>query len=173
MRVAWVHPSWRDGVIDWLASDPDARRHFLARCGVDGVALALQRPLLFEDADWDALGDGIYSLCHEADEVEATQLLVLLHAAGADPEVLALGTLALTRLDWGGRTLDDDAVDAWQRLAARLESALEAPVPRRPRPSPEPAVPPPSPRVRVEPSLPDPVLLSKPFPVARVLRDLG
>ena len=56
MRVDWVHPSWRDLVIESLADDAAARRHFLARCGVDGAALALsggggaagerERPLL-------------------------------------------------------------------------------------------------------------------------------
>ena len=75
MRVDWVHPSWRDLVIEELAEDAETRRHFLARCGVDGAAIALsgsggaegarERPLLREDADWDALGDGLYSLCHD------------------------------------------------------------------------------------------------------------
>ena len=68
-------------MIESLAEDAETRRHFLARCGVDGAALALsgaggaagerERPLLREDADWDALGDGLYRLCHELDEVEA------------------------------------------------------------------------------------------------------
>ena len=70
MRVDWVHPSWRDLVIESLAADPSERRRFLRRCGVDGAAIALSteggaageraRPLLQQDADWDALGDGLY-----------------------------------------------------------------------------------------------------------------
>jgi hypothetical protein len=39
-RVTWVHPSWRDLVIDHLAGDPLARRRFLERCSLD-VLLAL------------------------------------------------------------------------------------------------------------------------------------
>jgi hypothetical protein len=39
--VTWVHPSWRDLVIDELAADADARRRFLARCTIDGLVLAL------------------------------------------------------------------------------------------------------------------------------------
>ena len=112
MRVDWVHPSWRDLVIESLAEDAATRRHFLARCGVDGAAVALsgaggaagerERPLLREDADWDALGDGLYRLCHDIDEVEATQLLRVLDAAGDDREVLGLIELVLKRLRWCG-----------------------------------------------------------------------
>ena len=32
MRVSWVHPSWRDLVIESLAADPVERRRFLSRC---------------------------------------------------------------------------------------------------------------------------------------------
>src|ERR1044072_990161 len=113
MRVEWVHPSWRDLVIEALAADPDPRRHFLRCCGVDGVAIALsfgggaagerERPLLRCDADWDALGDGVYALCHACDEVEAIQLLGLLDAAGEFDEVLGLARIVLHRRDWAGK----------------------------------------------------------------------
>ena len=133
MRVSWVHPSWRDLVIESLAADTEQRRHFLARCGVDGAALALssggarERPLLLEDADWDALGDGLYRLCSELDEAEAVQLLGILEAAGDDPEVLALARLALDRLGWSGKAVSVDAIAAWMPLAQRLDPHLEPP----------------------------------------------
>ena len=92
MRVEWVHPSWRDLVIESLAADDEARRRFLRHCGVDGAAVALscgggaagerERPLLRCDADWDALGDGLYALCHDFGEAEAIQLLGVLDDAG-------------------------------------------------------------------------------------------
>ena len=41
MRVAWVHPTWRDLVIERLAADAELRRRFLARCGPHGIVLAL------------------------------------------------------------------------------------------------------------------------------------
>jgi hypothetical protein len=91
MRVDWVHPSWRDLVIEELASDAGERRRFLSRCGVDGAAIALarsggaegerERPLLREDADWDALGDRIAEIIREADERVLTELLGALHTA--------------------------------------------------------------------------------------------
>jgi hypothetical protein len=137
MRVDWVHPSWRDLVIEELAGDAETRRHFLARCGVDGAAVALSgsggasgkraRPLIFDDADWDALGDGLYSLCHDVDEVEAIQLLRVLDGAGDDVEVLALIELVLKRLHWAGEAISVDALTAWWRVAAKLDPLPEQP----------------------------------------------
>ena len=137
MRVEWVHPSWRDLVIESLAEDDEARRHFLQRCGVDGAAIALsfgggasgerQRPLLRCDADWDALGDGLYSLCHECDETEAIQLLGVLDDAGDFDEVLALARVVLDRLKWGGHAISVDAIAAWVPLAAKLDPPPEPP----------------------------------------------
>jgi hypothetical protein len=137
VRIDWVHPSWRDLVIEELAADTETRRHFLARCGVDGAAVALseaggaegerERPLLREDADWDALGDGLYGLCHDIDEIEATQLLRVLEAAGDDPEVLGLIELVLKRLRWAGQAISVDALIAWARVAVKLEERPEPP----------------------------------------------
>src|ERR687885_217582 len=62
--VTWVHPSWRDLVIDELVLDAAARKEFLENCSVDGLLLALSTgggragtrslPLLVDDCDWDA-----------------------------------------------------------------------------------------------------------------------
>ena len=137
MRVDWVHPSWRDLVIEQLAQDDAERRRFLAHCGVDGAALALswaggaggerERPLLRSDADWDALGDGLYSLCPDLDEAEAIRLLGVLEAAGEDREVLALAELVLKRLGWSGRAISVDAFAAWAPLARKLDPPPQPP----------------------------------------------
>ncbi len=37
----WLHPSWRDLVIERLAADAQRRTDFLTRCGVEGLLLAL------------------------------------------------------------------------------------------------------------------------------------
>jgi hypothetical protein len=131
MRVDWVHPSWRDLVIESLADDPAERRRFLRRCAVDGAAIALaggggatgerERPLLRDDADWDALGDGLYHLCAELDEAEAVRLLDVLADAGDGDEVRALAALVLKRLGWGGKAVSVDAIGAWAALSARLD----------------------------------------------------
>lgn len=94
MRVAWVHPTWRDLVIERLAADAAARRRFLSRCGVHGAVLALsvaggaaggrRLPLMVDDADWDALGDRLYALAPDADSPELLALLTGLTLALQD-----------------------------------------------------------------------------------------
>ena len=130
MRVTWVHPSWRDLVIAELARDAELRRHFLKHCGVDGAALALsreggvdgtrRRPLLCEDTDWDALGDGLHRLCDELDQREAVRLLSVLE--GDDDEMRALTALVLERIErrWDGRAVDVEALEAWTETAGAL-----------------------------------------------------
>jgi len=138
MRVDWVHPSWRDVVIEALAEDPGERRRFLRACGVDGAALALSsaggaagertRPLLQDDADWDALGDGLHYLCGpDMDESEALLLLRVLADAEQDAEVEALSRLVLERLGWGGKAVSVDAIGAWAALSAKLEPRPDPP----------------------------------------------
>jgi hypothetical protein len=136
-----VHPSWRDLVVEALARDVDERRRFLARCGVDGAALALstaggragerRRPLLREDADWDALADGLHRLCAEIEEADAVRLLAVLADAEPDPEVSALAALVARRLGrrWHRRVVSVDALAAWAAVAAGLDEPVDPPSP--------------------------------------------
>jgi hypothetical protein len=85
MRVTWVHPSWRDLVIDHVAADPESRRAFLRATELPGLELALstgggkagerELPLLVDDEDWDALGDAVHRLCREAPEKRIRRIL--------------------------------------------------------------------------------------------------
>jgi hypothetical protein len=141
MRVVWVHPSWRDLVIDRLAGDPAARRHFLSRCGVHGVVLALsvasgatgdrRLPLLIDDRDWDTLTDRLYTLAGGLELGEMTTVLTALLVAiddlgegHAGLEARALALTALTRIadGWDGARAPVAlaALDAWLALADRL-----------------------------------------------------
>ena len=89
--VGWVHPSWRDLVIDQLTADAERRRAFLARAGLEGLLLALSTgggrtgmrefPLLSDDADWDLLGDRLTAFVRDADDHDAQRVLVALEAA--------------------------------------------------------------------------------------------
>jgi hypothetical protein len=141
--VTWVHPSWRDLVIDDLAADPTARRAFLQRCSLEGILLALSHgggatgrrslPLLVADADWDAAGERIYALVPELDEAELLRLLAALEVAGgaadarAAAELLALTAVALDRIGacWQRGTALPDALvlDKWLDLSARVPDA--------------------------------------------------
>jgi hypothetical protein len=150
MRVAWVHPSWRDLVIDELASDAEGRRRFLAAAGLDGVLLALSTaggaggerllPLLVADADWDVLADRVHALAAELDARGHARLLDALRAAiratdGRDParhtEGIAIAEQALARATalWGDTAgeLDVDLLRSWYALARSVTSAPPRP----------------------------------------------
>jgi len=115
MRVAWVHPSWRDLVIEHLSEDGAARRRFLRGCSIHGTLLALstaggeagarQLPLLKNDSDWDAVTARVHEL---APGLEQAELIGLLDGAvhtvrelksnAAEPEVEALARALLARV---------------------------------------------------------------------------
>jgi hypothetical protein len=136
--VTWVHPSWRDLVIDELAADAAARRHFLERCSLDGLLLALsvgggrdgerELPLLVADVDWDAAGDRLHALVPELADDELFRLLAgLREAVGSGPRPavlrelleLARGALAATARRWEGTAVSPSLLDVWLGLAAR------------------------------------------------------
>jgi hypothetical protein len=144
MRVAWVHPTWRDLVIERLAADAPLRRRFLSRCGPHGVVLALsgsggaagerRLPLIWDDEDWDALGDRLYALAPELEHAELAAVLAALREAirvldrdlpAHAGEARALARMALERV---GSTWDAshapvalDCAGAWLSLAALLD----------------------------------------------------
>lgn len=88
LGIGWVHPSWRDMVINELREDSAARQRFLEACGLHGVMLALSReggivgerilPLLVSDSDWDALGDRVGKLVKQLEDQELAQLFLAL-----------------------------------------------------------------------------------------------
>jgi hypothetical protein len=91
LGIGWVHPSWRDLVIDELAHDAAPRRRFLSSCGIYGLMLALSSqggavgerafPLLIADCDWDTLADRIAQLLAELEDRDMARLLVALSDA--------------------------------------------------------------------------------------------
>lgn len=139
MRVAWVHPTWRELVIERLAGDTELRRRFLARCGPHGIVLALSTsggaegerrlPLICDDEDWDAVGDRIYTLVPELEHPEVVGVLSgvrqALQAVGDQSELRALARMTLERLGplWerGHAALPLSSIDAWLSLSARLD----------------------------------------------------
>jgi hypothetical protein len=146
MRVAWVHPTWRDLVIERLAGDANLRRRFLGRCGPHGIVLALSTsggaegerrlPLICDDEDWDAVGDRIHAL---APELEHAELVAVLSAVGralrelADVparagEARALARMALERTGsvWeaANAPVPLDCVDAWLGLSKHIDPVV-------------------------------------------------
>jgi hypothetical protein len=135
--VTWVHPSWRDLVIDELAADDRARSDFLRACSIHGAALALSTaggstgeralPLLRQDADWDALGDRLATILPELHPPETTLLLAALSEANtsaptdARVELDALAGETLSRLGaaWHA-AVPVGILAAWVLVAAGL-----------------------------------------------------
>lgn len=62
IEIEWMHPSWRDLVIDHLRKNSVQRKRFLDACGLNGFLLALSQaggesgerrwPLLVDNEDW-------------------------------------------------------------------------------------------------------------------------
>jgi hypothetical protein len=142
--VTWVHPSWRDLVIEELATNPDARRRFLHAAGIDGALLALSTaggaggervfPLLLADADWDALGDRLAELVPDLDEPGMTRLVVALaeaHEQDRTGEVDALARYVLEllarRWDRERAVIPVGVLAEWFELGAELTEAPAAP----------------------------------------------
>lgn len=149
LGIGWVHPSWRDLVIDELQGDEPGRRRFLAACGVDGVVLALSQaggaggertlPLLTSDADRDLLGDRVYQLMRELDERGIARVLLVLSDAlravtgeeqAREAHGLAAHVLGTTKRAWDQRRqpLPVFLVEAWYQLNASVHSPLEPPL---------------------------------------------
>jgi hypothetical protein len=148
LGIGWVHPSWRDLVIDELREDTAARRRFLAACGVDGAALALSReggvagerglPLLVSDRDWDLLGDRLRQLLHDLEDPDLARVLLALDGAlgaGIDAsqmlEALSLAEylLGVTTRSWEKqhRPLPVFLVEAWYALNAHVPEPAGSP----------------------------------------------
>lgn len=145
--VSWVHPSWRDLVIEHVAGDRAAREGFLSRCGIDGALLAVSTrggagggrrlPLLHSSADWDALHDRVRE--HLDDRSGAARILASLRAAARErrlplEERVELQTLSRAvleelrdRWDRAREPLEAGLLEDWMTLATRVVPPPEAP----------------------------------------------
>jgi hypothetical protein len=147
--VTWVHPSWRDLVIDELAGDREARQAFLRSCGIHGIALALSTaggsggeralPLLHDDTDWDALAGRLATILPTLDPPDVALLLESLAEAlreatgraGEELDSLAADTLRQLAQLWGtgsGPPAPVGLLAAWLSLAVQLP---ETPLPEQ------------------------------------------
>jgi hypothetical protein len=145
-KVTWVHPSWRDLVIDELAADAHTRRRFLERCSIEGVLLALsraggragqrQRPLLRADGDWDALTERVYELVPQLTDPELLRLLTTLtdsltfsNADATEPAALSTTLLRQLRGHWerGDSFANEALLERWHALALLLPEEVAPP----------------------------------------------
>ncbi|MGN6167795.1 MAG: hypothetical protein ACTHQQ_06440 [Solirubrobacteraceae bacterium] len=147
LGIGWVHPSWRDLVIDELTHHPGSRRRFLATCGVDGATLGLSRaggsagerslPLLATDSDWDLLGDRLHQLVRELEDQDVARVLLALADTlevikearqEAEAQDLATDLLDATRRAWERpRPLPLFLLKAWYTLNAKAAEPIDPP----------------------------------------------
>ncbi|HWH10128.1 MAG TPA: hypothetical protein VG165_03305 [Solirubrobacteraceae bacterium] len=148
LGIGWVHPSWRDLVIDRLRDDAAGRRRFLSACGLHGAMLALSRaggptgertlPLLLTDADWDVLTDRVHDLIGELDDRDLARLVSAIGDATLDPaspgqaaEAASLADYALssTRRAWDAerRAVPTALLEAWYAVNACLSRPTAPP----------------------------------------------
>lgn len=149
LGIGWVHPSWRDLVINELREDPAARRRFLGACDVHGTMLALSQeggiagertlPLLVSDDDWDLLGARLRQLVGELEDPDLARVFLALRGAltaGLEPsQKREARGLAEYLLRAAARCWDEQRqpvpvflVDAWYALS---DGALEPADPPR------------------------------------------
>ncbi len=148
LGIDWVHPSWRDLVIEQLRSDDQARQRFLRACGPYGALLVLSGaggvggervlPLLIDDADWDVFTDRAGELLRELDDADLARLLLacaeplaadLETRQAAELQSLVEYTLNATRRLWDAqlKPLPIYLLEAWYTASGNVARRLEAP----------------------------------------------
>jgi len=148
LGIDWVHPSWRDLVIEQLRGDCHARQRFLGSCGPYGALLVLSGaggaggervlPLLIDDADWDVFTDRLGELLRALDDADLARLLVAcaepLAADLEDRQAAELHSLVEYILSATGRFWDAQRkplpiylLEAWYSASANLAVRLETP----------------------------------------------
>jgi hypothetical protein len=92
--VGWIHPSYRDLIVDQLATDEALRKRFLEVMNLEGVKLAVSQgggergqrklPLLVTEQDWTMLLAKCLSLLDNLGTTEAVSLIRILRSATVD-----------------------------------------------------------------------------------------
>ena len=150
LKVEWVHPSWRDLVIDHLRENPEPRQAFLANCTLEGILLAISAgggpagartlPLLRTDNDWDLTTDRIARILATASQPEVVRILDALAATAGqirdaqgrdrdELDALISTTFRATarRCDAQYALIDVYLIGAWLRLARETPEAPPPP----------------------------------------------
>ena len=145
--VTWVHPSWRDLVIEQLREDQPQRERFLHNSSLEGLLLALSTaggaegerllPLMCGDGDWDAVAERLADLIPTLDEPDLNRLFIALgeaHTATTgsnrrELEHLACSALAAVARRWsrGHSPIPLGSLETWFALADVLGNPPPAP----------------------------------------------
>jgi hypothetical protein len=142
----WIHPSYRDLVIDELAADPEMRRQFLTRASLEGVKLAVsdtggqeglrQLPFMLSTESWDVLEERVLAIVRTLDQ-DRDLLEVLSSAARRsystdvkprwDGLISALCSAIKEKWDATRKRLEAADLRAFRRARSAIDSGLELP----------------------------------------------
>jgi len=146
--IAWIHPSYRDLVIDELYADSDLRKQFLKRATRSGITLAVSRlggpkgerqlPLLIDDNDWKVMESRAIELVCQGTASEIADLLTSLtfsarsHATAAERERLVMvisSVCSATRERWNAsrQTFNAAQLKAYADASVLLDRLPELP----------------------------------------------
>jgi hypothetical protein len=145
--VTWVHPSWRDLVIEQLATDRNAQQTFLGDCSLEGILLSVSTgggiageralPLLLDDGDWDLVSDRIADVLSDLDDPATVRLITALaeaHDVASERQRAELDALAGYVLEQLGRRWNAErqpvpvgVLAVWFELAAQLPQRVPPP----------------------------------------------
>jgi hypothetical protein len=144
--VEWIHPSYRDLVIEQLRDGGSLKSEFLHRMNVTGVKLALSDtggstgkrrfPLVTSSKDWDVLRDRTLQLAESCSIAQLTELLTVLANAmgGSAARELALSeilrsTCQAVRAKWDVEQTELDAAAIEAFSAATEYTSPMVPMP--------------------------------------------
>jgi hypothetical protein len=129
--LAWVHPSVRDTVIEYLTEHDSERQRFLRSATSEGVLLALRTRergtrspplrLLRSPADWAVLGDAVRAIAASGDLADQESLL---RGVGEALDGCSNDARAGADAAGLGRTLIDSLCQNWQGASAGLTASL-------------------------------------------------
>jgi hypothetical protein len=145
--LSWVHPSYRDLVINAVSADKEMRLRYIAHGGMAALSLALSQeggvsgersfPLLVDEESWDAFKHSCVNQIENGSEYHRSLILNLFDSALASAsnphrerlEVLVVTVCDITRRKWDevGDEIDLDELEKFYALADRAADYVASP----------------------------------------------
>jgi hypothetical protein len=144
--IAWIHPSYRDLVIESISKNPGMRLRYLERGGMPAISLALSQaggatgqrifPLMIDDESWKSLEKAcIDQLRNGPKEDETSILATMISSTTGDPphrdrlERLANAICETLRQKWdeAGSKIGLARLEQFYTLAERSSQYLPSP----------------------------------------------
>jgi hypothetical protein len=134
--ISWIHPSYRDLVIEQLEANLQQRQHFLRHLSVDGLKLALTergydgkpRKFIETDEDWSIVCDRMLELASNPSETSTDLMDTLSESVdrikqrSGDREILVqVATAIKNKWDMHGTTLNERDILSFSKFSECLD----------------------------------------------------